>query len=203
MTTVVDLGQTFLPVYLNPLLLMCPAYHSLWCLQMTVHVYYTVKSKEMKTLEPYSNTLMAYKRERKIDRWNFTLHKRKPIRQPYNIHGHILEEVNEVNFLHIDFITKKANNTRSFLKGNIHQYPREIICYISAARTIFSDYRSIICITQTLKQLQCPNYPKTQSSCKGDHDVPHGDRPSWSSSIPHHDHQLCKRAMTSLFGILW
>ena len=56
------------------------------------------------------------------------INKRKPIRQPYNIHGHILEEADSAKYLglnfqkslswnhHIDLITEKANNGNPFYR---------------------------------------------------------------------------------------
>ena len=83
--------------------------------------------------------------------------KRKPIRQPYNIHGHILEEEDTAKYLglnfqkslswnhHIDLITKKANNVTSFLQRNIHQCPRRTkeLCHITLVRPLV-EYSSII-----------------------------------------------------------
>ena len=62
--------------------------------------------------------------------------KRKPITVPYTRHGHVLEEVDKAKYLgvnihkqlswnhHISSVTKKANNTRSFLQHNIRQCPK-------------------------------------------------------------------------------
>jgi hypothetical protein len=69
--------------------------------------------------------------------------KRKPIKVPYNIHEHTLEEVDSAKYvglnihktlnwnLHIDTVTKKSNNARSFLQRNISQCPMKTkeLCY--------------------------------------------------------------------------
>ena len=58
--------------------------------------------------------------------------RRSPLREPYNIHGHVLEEVDSAKYLgvnihrtlnwntHINAVAKKANATRSFLQRNIY-----------------------------------------------------------------------------------
>jgi hypothetical protein len=83
--------------------------------------------------------------------------KKKLIRQPYNIHGHILEEADTAKYLglnfqkslswnhHIDTITRKANNARSFLQRNIQQCPQKTkeLCYMTLVRPIV-EYSCII-----------------------------------------------------------
>ena len=83
--------------------------------------------------------------------------KRKPIRQPYIIHGHVLEEVECAKYLganihhklnwttHIDQVVRKANNTRAFLQRNISQCPRKTkeLCYKTLVRPQM-EYASII-----------------------------------------------------------
>ena len=83
--------------------------------------------------------------------------KRKPISQPYNIHGHILEVVETAKYLginfhkslnwnhHINIVTKKSNNARSFLQRNIHQCPRKTkeLCYNTLVRPLM-EYATII-----------------------------------------------------------
>ena len=74
--------------------------------------------------------------------------KRKPMSVPYNIHGHVLEEVDTAKYLwvnihkqlnwnhHISSVTKKANNTRSFLQRMISQCPKKTkeLCYRTLVR---------------------------------------------------------------------
>ena len=99
--------------------------------------------------------------------------KRQPIRQPYKIHGHILEEVESAKYLgvnihnklswntHINQVVKKANNTRAFLQRNIYQCPRKTkeLCYKTLVRPQM-EYASIIWdphtanYTQSLKMVQ-------------------------------------------------
>ena len=83
--------------------------------------------------------------------------KRQALRQPYNIHGHILEEVESAKYLgvnihhklnwntHINQVVKKANNTRAFLQRNIYQCPRKTkdLCYKTLVRPQM-EYASII-----------------------------------------------------------
>jgi hypothetical protein len=87
----------------------------------------------------------------------FHIIKRKPIRQPYNIHGHTLEEEDTAKYLglnfqksvnwnhHIDLTTKKANNATSFLQRNSHKCPRRTkkLCYMTLVRPLV-EYSSII-----------------------------------------------------------
>ena len=99
--------------------------------------------------------------------------KRQPIRQPYKIHGHILEEVESAKYLgvnihnklswntHINQVVKKANNTRAFLQRNIYQCPRKTkeLCYKTLVRPQM-EYASIIWdphtanYTQSLEMVQ-------------------------------------------------
>ena len=83
--------------------------------------------------------------------------KRKPIKVPYNIHGHTLEEVDSAKYLglnihktlnwnlHIDTVTKKSNNARSFLQRNISQCPRKTkeLCYNTLVRPLM-EYATVI-----------------------------------------------------------
>ena len=83
--------------------------------------------------------------------------KRKPIKVPYKIHGHTLEEVDSAKYLginihktlswnlHINTVTKKANNTRSFLQRNIKQCPRNTkeLCYNTLVRPLM-EYAAVI-----------------------------------------------------------
>jgi len=69
--------------------------------------------------------------------------RRSPLPEPYNIHGHVLEEVETAKYLginihktqnwntHINTIVTKANSTRAFLQRNIYQCPRKTkaLCY--------------------------------------------------------------------------
>ena len=98
-------------------------------------------------------TLMTSRNGRGTGSWNFpqkcqTMHitnKRKPITVPYTKHGHVLEQVDTAKYLganihkslnqnhHISTVTKKANNTSSFLQHNISQCPKKTkeLCYIT------------------------------------------------------------------------
>lgn len=83
--------------------------------------------------------------------------KTKPLKHLYNIHGHILEEVESAKYLgvnihqklswntHINQVAKKANNTRAFLQRNIQQCPRKTkeLCYKTLIRPQM-EYASII-----------------------------------------------------------
>ena len=83
--------------------------------------------------------------------------KRKPIAEPYTIDGHTLEEVDTARYLglnihrtlswnhHINTITNKANNTRSFLERNLHHCPRKTkeLCFTTLVRPLV-EYASII-----------------------------------------------------------
>ena len=83
--------------------------------------------------------------------------KRKPIKVPYNIHEHTLEEVDSAKYLglnihktlnwnlHIDTVTKKSNNARSFLQRNISQCPRKTkeLCYNTLVRPLM-EYATVI-----------------------------------------------------------
>jgi hypothetical protein len=91
--------------------------------------------------------------------------KGKPIRQPYNIHGHILEEVDKSKYLglnyqkslnwnhHIDLITKKANNATSFQQRNIHQCPRRTkeLCLMTLVRPLVEIF--VLSLTYTNKYM--------------------------------------------------
>ncbi|KAK3090576.1 hypothetical protein FSP39_012808 [Pinctada imbricata] len=84
-------------------------------------------------------------------------HRKSPVKSPYNIHGHQLEEVEAAKYLgisihqkltwnnHINQVTDKANNTRAFLQRNIYQCPKEIkvLCYNTLVRPIM-EYGGII-----------------------------------------------------------
>ncbi|KAK3097903.1 hypothetical protein FSP39_014294 [Pinctada imbricata] len=83
--------------------------------------------------------------------------KRSPLRAPYSIHGHVLEEVETAKYLgviidkslrwstHISAVAKKANNTRAFLQRNIYQCPRttKALCYTTLVRPQM-EYASLI-----------------------------------------------------------
>ena len=83
--------------------------------------------------------------------------KRTPTRNPYNIHGHQLEEVEAAKYLgvtihqklswntHIGQVCRKANSARAFLQRNISKCPTKTkaLCYTTLVRPIM-EYGSII-----------------------------------------------------------
>ena len=83
--------------------------------------------------------------------------KRKPITEQYIIHGHVLEEVDTAKYLGVNIhkqlnwnhlissVTKKANNTRSFLQRNISQCPKKTkeLCYRTLVRPLI-EYATVI-----------------------------------------------------------
>ena len=115
--------------------------------------------------------------------------KRKPITVPYTIHGHVLEEVDTAKYLgvnihkqlnwnhHISAVTKKANNTRSFLQRNISQCPKKTkeLCYRTLVRPLmeyatviwdpFTDanIRKLEMVQRRSARMVCSDYRRTSS----------------------------------------
>lgn len=93
--------------------------------------------------------------------------KQKPVDSSYNIHGHILEEVDSAKYLgvtihktlswnqHINNIAKKANSTRAFLQRNINNCPRntKALCYQTLVRPLM-EYSSTIWDPATKENIQ-------------------------------------------------
>ncbi|CAC5391576.1 unnamed protein product [Mytilus coruscus] len=112
--------------------------------------------EELETLQAWKNDWIMEFHPNKCQVIHIT-NKRKPIRQPYNIHGHILEEVESAKYLganihhklnwstHTDQIMRKANNTRAFMQRNIYHCPRKTkeLCYKTLKRPQM-EYASII-----------------------------------------------------------
>ena len=93
--------------------------------------------------------------------------KKNPLKQPYNIHGHVLEIVETAKYLgvnihnrlnwnyHINQVAKKANNTRAFLQRNLHQCPRKTkdLCYKTLVRPLM-EYGCVIWDPYTASNIQ-------------------------------------------------
>ncbi|CAC5398781.1 unnamed protein product [Mytilus coruscus] len=83
--------------------------------------------EDLETLEAWENDWLMEFHPNKCPVIHIT-NNRKPIRQSYNIHGHVLDEIESAKYLtanihhklnwntHTDQVVRKANNTRAFFK---------------------------------------------------------------------------------------